>query len=203
MRVFNRITSEAAYFLKHGNPFWRNTKTEKHRGGQQKAWNQSQIDKSQAGLTAAGGYGASAAGVNPAAQFQAIADNPMSATEKSGVLSAAGGPFDALGQKAGERQAATRNSAGYGELLDQLARQKSQAMGTTASSLESEAFKRKMAALGGLGGLYGTNVGAQTNLLRPGSPNFQPGFWQNFLMNAMQGGATVGAAALSGGKGNN
>ena len=168
----------------------------KHRG-QQTQWNQSQINKSNAGLAAAGGYGAAASAANPTAQYQSVYANPMSAEERSGQLSATGGAYDAMAQKAGERVAKTRNTAGYGNMLDELARGKSKAMGEAESGLDTQAFQRKMAALGGLGGLYGTNVNAQTNLLRPGSPNFQPGFWGNLLNTAIGGGATVGAAALS------
>lgn len=167
--------------------------------GQQTQWNKSQIDKSNAGLSAAGGFGGAATGelgyLDPA--FKSIAASPMSAEERAGRLSAAGGAFDAASQKAGERQAATRNSAGYGELLDELARGKSKAMGETEAGLDTEAFNRKMQALRGTQGLYGTNVGAQSELLRPGSPNFQPGFWSNFLNTLIGSGATVGAAALS------
>ena len=167
--------------------------------GDKNAWNKSQIAKSNAGLTAAGGYGGAAGSelgyLTP--QLEGIAANPMSAGEKAGVLSAAGGAYDSLGQKAAERTAKTRNAAGYGELLDELARGKSRSMGETASGLGAEEFRRKMAALGGVQGLYGTNVGAQTNLLRPEQPNFQPGFWSNFLNTLIGGGATVGAAALN------
>lgn len=164
--------------------------------GEKEQWNKSQIAKSNAGLAAAGGYGAAASAANPTAQFQDIANNPMSAAERAGQLSTVGSAYDSLGQKAAERTAATRNSAGYGSLLDELARGKARDMGTANSQLDTEAFNRRMAALGGLGGLYGTNVNAQTNLLRPDSPNFQPGFWGNLLNSAIGGGATVGAAAL-------
>lgn len=169
------------------------------RGENEKAWNRSQIAKSNAGLTAAQGYGAQAAGENPAAQFQALATTPMSAEEKAGRLSATGGAYDAMAEKAGERQARTRNSAGYGSLLDELARGKSRAMGETAGALGGEEFNRRMAALHGMGGIYGTDVGAQTSLLRPGQPVKQPGFWGDFLNTLVQSGAQVGAAALGGG----
>lgn len=164
--------------------------------GQQKQWNQSQIDKSNAGLTAAKGYGTQASGENPASQFQAIADNPMSPEERAGRLSATGSAYDALGEKAGERTAATRNSAGYGALLDELSRGKARDVGTVNSQLDTEAFNRKMAALQGKGQIYGTDVSAQTSLLHPGQPDFQPGFWDRFIMTAMGNAnkaATMGA----------
>src|SRR5216684_6866519 len=137
------------------------------RGENEKAWNQSQIAKSKAGLTAAGGYGTSATGADPTAGYKSLFATPMSAEEKAGRLSATGGAFDAMGEKAGERVAATRNSAGYGSLLDELARGKSRAMGETAGALGGEEFNRRMAALRGLSGVYGTDVGAQTHLLTP------------------------------------
>ena len=162
--------------------------------GQQKQWNQSQIDKSNAGLAAAKGYGTQASGENPASQFQTIADNPMSPEERAGRLSATGSAYDALGEKAGERTAATRNSAGYGALLDELSRGKARDVGTVNSQLDTEAFNRKMAALQGKGQIYGTDVNAQTNLLRPESPNFQPGPWASLLNSVIGGAGAVGAA---------
>lgn len=167
--------------------------------GQQSQWNQSQIDKSNAGLSAAGGYGAAAAGADPTAGYKAIAANPISPEERAGALSAAGGAFDAASQKAGERQAATRNSAGYGALLDELARGKSKAMGETEAGLDATAMHRKMAALNGQANIYGTDVGAQTHLLTPGSPNFQPGFWDRFLMTAMGNANKAAEGAAAGG----
>ena len=171
------------------------------RGENEKAWNKSQIAKSNAGLAAAGGYGGAATGelgyLTP--QFQGIVSQPMSPTERAGRLSATGGAYDAMGQKASERVAKTRNTAGYGEMLDELARGKSRAMGETEAGLDTEAFKRKMGALGAMQGLYGTNVGAQSHLLTPGSPVKEPGFWSSFLGQLLQSGAQVGAAALGGG----
>src|SRR5215472_15219 len=105
--------------------------------GEEKKWNQSQIDKSNAGLAAGQGYGAAAGAERgyllPA--FQNIAANPMSATERAGTLSAAGGAYDAAAQNAAEREARTRNTAGYGELLDELARGRGRQMAQTSASL--------------------------------------------------------------------
>ena len=170
------------------------------RGENEKAWNKSQIAKSNAGLEAGQGYGASAGAERgyllPA--FQNIAANPMSAEERAGTLSAAGGAYDAAAENASERQAKTRNSAGYGDLLDELARGRSRSMAQTSAGLDSEAFKRKMAALGGIGSIYGTDVGAQTHLLTPGQPVKQPGFWDNFILTAM-GNANKAAEGMAGG----
>lgn len=155
--------------------------------GDKNAWNKSQIAKSNAGLAAAGGYGGAAGSElgSLSSGYQGIIANPMSPEERAGVLSAAGGAYDSLGEKASERTAKTRNAAGYGELLDELARGKSRSMGETASGLGTEEFRRKMEALRGVQGLYGTNVEAQTKLLEPGKPDTSPGFWQNFLFTLM------------------
>lgn len=194
MCLSTRVVSEVAGWriVEHRH----NTKTEKHRGENQKAWNQSQIAKSNAGLQAAGGYGTAAAGADPTAGYKGIVANPISETERAGALSAAGSPFGAAAERAGERMSTTRNSAGYGSLLDQLARNQSQAMGQTEAGLQSEAFNRRLQGLKGLQGVYGTNVGAQTSLLRPGQPVQEPRFWDDFLNSLVSGGAQVGAAAL-------
>jgi len=168
------------------------------RGENEKAWNKSQIAKSNAGLQAGQGYGASAGAERgyllPA--YQNIAANPMSAEERAGTLSAAGGAYDAAAENASERQAKTRNSAGYGDLLDELARGRSRSMAQTSAGLDSEAFKRRMAALGGIGSIYGTDVGAQTHLLTPGQPVKEPNFWDQFVLqlmsNAQQAGKGMG-----------
>ena len=105
-----------------------------------------------------------------APQFQSIANNPgLSPADKSAVTSqsqgALGSAFDALQQSAANRLARTRNAAGFGELTDELARQKGIAAGNQAQqnqlAFSNTAFQRKMAALQGLSGLFGMD----TNLL--------------------------------------
>src|SRR5260370_1656441 len=62
-------------------------------------------------------------------QFQSIANNPgLSPADKAAVTAQSQGPlasaFDALQQSAANRPPRTRNSAGFADLTDELARQK-------------------------------------------------------------------------------
>jgi hypothetical protein len=103
-------------------------------------------------------------------QFQSIANNPgLSPADKAAVTAqsqgALGSAFDALQQSAANRAARTRNSAGFADLADELARQKGIAEGNQAQqnqlAFSNNAFQRQMAALQGLSGLFGVD----TNLL--------------------------------------
>ena len=105
-----------------------------------------------------------------APQFQNIANNPgLSAADRAAVTGesqgALGSAFGALQQSATNRAARTRNSAGFGELTDELARQKGIAAGNQAQqnqlAFSNTGFQRQMAALQGLSGLFGVD----TNLL--------------------------------------
>ena len=99
-------------------------------------------------------------------QFQGILNNPgLSAADKAAVTAdsqgAIGSAFDALQQSAQNRLARTRNSAGFSELTDDLARQKGIAEGNQAQqnqlAFSNTAFQRQMAALQGLSGLFGVD----------------------------------------------
>ena len=101
-------------------------------------------------------------------QYQGILNNPgLSAADKSAVtsgsLGALSSAFDALQQSANNRLARTRNSAGFGDLADQLARSQGHQAASTAQQNElafsNTAFKRQMAALQGIAGLYGVDTG--------------------------------------------
>ena len=103
-------------------------------------------------------------------QFQSILNNPgLSPADKAAVTGQSQGSlasaFDSLQQSAQNRLARTRNSAGFGELTDELARQKGIAAGNQAAqnelSFSNTAFQRQMSALQGLSGLFGVD----TNLL--------------------------------------
>jgi hypothetical protein len=103
-------------------------------------------------------------------QFQSILNNPgFSAADKAAITGQSQGAlasaFDSLQQSAANRVARTGNSAGFGELTDELARQKGIAEGNLAQqnqlNFSNTAFQRQMAALQGLSGLYGVD----TNLL--------------------------------------
>jgi hypothetical protein len=106
-------------------------------------------------------------------QFQNILNNPgLSPADKAAVTGQSQGAlasaFDSLQQAAANRAARTRNSAGFGELTDDLARQKGIAEGNQAQqnqlAFTNTAFQRQMAALQGLSGLFGVD----SNLLARG-----------------------------------
>lgn len=99
-------------------------------------------------------------------QFQSILNNPgLSPADKAAVTGQSQGAlasaFDALQQSAQNRLARTRNSAGFGELADQLARQKGIAEAGQAQqnqlAFTNTAFQRQLAALQGLSGLFGVD----------------------------------------------
>src|SRR6266851_7048701 len=103
-------------------------------------------------------------------QFQSILNNPgLSAADKAALTGQSQGSlasaFDALQQSAQNRLARTRNSAGFADLTDELARQKGIASAGQAQqnqlAFSNTAFQRQMAALQGLSGLFGVD----TNLL--------------------------------------
>ena len=103
-------------------------------------------------------------------QFQSILNNPgLSPADKAAITGQSQGAlssaFDALQQSAANRAARTRNAAGFGELADELAREKGIATGNQAAqnqlAFSNTAFQRQMAALQGLSGLFGVD----TNLL--------------------------------------
>jgi hypothetical protein len=97
-------------------------------------------------------------------QYQSILNNPgLSPGDKAAVTGQSQGAlasaFDSLQQSAQNRLARTRNSAGFGELTDELARQKGIAQAGQAQqnqlAFTNTAFQRQMAALQGLSGLFG------------------------------------------------
>ncbi len=114
-------------------------------------------------------------------QYQSILNNPgLSAADKAAVTGQSQGAlssaFDSLQQSAQNRLARTRNSAGFGELTDELARQKGIAEAGQAQknqlAFTNTAFQRQLAALQGLSGLYGIDsnllsrtLGIPANLL--------------------------------------
>ena len=125
---------------------------------QQNAMNQQLYSSGQAyGSQAAAGYQNLLA--NPgytSAQQSAITNLSQSALSSS---------FDALAQNAANRAARTRNSAGYGDLLDSLARTQGQQSANLAQqnqiAFANASKSDTLSALSGLSGLYGTD----TNLL--------------------------------------
>ena len=123
---------------------------------QQNAMNQQLSSSSQSfGSQAASGYQGILA--NPGysqAQQSAITNASQSALASS---------FDALAQNASNRSAQTRNSAGYGELIDSLARTQGQDQANLAQqnqiAFANAAQSNTLSALSGLFGLYGTDAG--------------------------------------------
>jgi hypothetical protein len=123
---------------------------------QQNSMNQQLYGSSRAlGSQAASGYQNLLAnpGYTPAQQ-SAIANLSQSALSSS---------FDALAQNAANRSARTRNSAGYGELIDSLARTQGQDQANLAQqnqiAFANASRSDTLSALSGLSGLYGTNAG--------------------------------------------
>jgi hypothetical protein len=100
-------------------------------------------------------------------QFQSILRNPgLSPADKSAVTAQSQGAlasaFDSLQQAAANRVARTRNSAGFGELADDLARRKGIAAADQWQqdqlAFSNTAFQRQMAALQGLSGIFGVDA---------------------------------------------
>jgi hypothetical protein len=112
-------------------------------------------------------YGSTQAlGSQASAGYQNLLANPgFSDAEKSGISnlsqSALSSSFNALAQNAANRVARTRNSAGYGELVDSLARTQGQDQANLAQqnqiAFASAARQGTLSALSGLSGLYGTD----------------------------------------------
>ncbi len=121
---------------------------------QQNAMNQQLSASAQAlGSQAAAGYQNMLA--NPGytqAEQSAIANTSQSALSSS---------FDALAQNAANRAAQTNNSAGYGSLLDSLAKSQGQNSANLAQqnqiAFANAAQSSTLAALTGLSGLFGTD----------------------------------------------
>ncbi len=114
-------------------------------------------------------YGSSQAlGSQASSGFQNLLANPgYSQAQQSAIAnasqSALSSSFDALAQNAANRAARTRNSAGYGELIDSLARTQGQDQANLAQqnqiAFANASRSDTLSALSGLSGLYGTDTG--------------------------------------------
>jgi hypothetical protein len=102
------------------------------------------------------------------AQYQSLLNNPgYSPADKAAITAQSQGAlssaFDSLQQAAANRVAQTNNSAGYSDLVDDLARQKAQQESSLAQqnqlNFSNTAYQRQMSALQGLSGLYGVDTG--------------------------------------------
>lgn len=133
-------------------------------------------------------------------QYQSILASPgFSDEEKAAItgqsLGALGSAFDALQQRAENRLTRTGNAAGFGETLDELGRERSREESELARQNQidfaNQAFQRQMAALQGIGGLYGVDTGLLSRGL--GIPAELLGV----RANASRGGFNVGAGPFS------
>ena len=123
--------------------------------------------------TMAAGYGASAAAIGAplTKTLQNDVNNPIgfTPTETNNMLVAgeqgAGGAAGGIAGAAGLNAMRTRNSGALSGVLDQNARIKQQQLSENALGVQNESAKlaqaKRASALGGLQGLYGTDVSAQ------------------------------------------
>lgn len=128
-------------------------------------------------------------GSQVAAGYQNLLANPgYTPAEQSAITnttqSALSSSFDALAQNAANRAARTRNSAGYGELIDSLARTQGQDQANLVQqnqiAFANAARSGTLSALSGLSGLYGTDanllgraIGVPAQLLDASARNAQ------------------------------
>ena len=133
---------------------------------------EAQAAQKTAGLNAAGyGAQASAIGAPLTKTLQSDVNNPIgfTPTETNNMLVAgeqgAGGAAGGIAGAAGLNAMRTRNSGALSGVLDQNARIKQQQLSQNALGVENQSAKlaeaKRASALGGLKGLYGTDVGAQ------------------------------------------
>jgi hypothetical protein len=105
-------------------------------------------------------------------QFEGLLNQGYSPEEQAAItgqsMGALGNVYDALRESAANRLARTRNSAGYGENLDEMARQESRDKSGLAQqnqiAFANEQQNRKLEGLQGIASLYGVD----TNLLARG-----------------------------------
>jgi hypothetical protein len=106
-------------------------------------------------------------GSQAASGYQNLLANPgFTDAEKSSITNLSQGAlassFNALAQNAANRAARTRNSAGYGEFIDSLARTQGQDQANLAQqnqiAFANAARSGTLSALSGLSGLYGTDA---------------------------------------------
>jgi hypothetical protein len=111
-------------------------------------------------------------------------------------LGASNTAFDALRQRAANRQAATNNSAGFGDLTAQLGREQAQTDASQAQQNQIEfanqKLKENLAGLSALGQTYGVD----TNLL--GKAMGVPSELLGVRQRASQGSSTGGLGSLFG-----
>ncbi|NDQ58056.1 MAG: hypothetical protein GZ088_13375 [Acidipila sp.] len=105
-------------------------------------------------------------------QFQQMLQQGYSPQQQAAItdqsMGSLGNVYDALRERAGNRLAQTRNSAGYGETLDEMARQEGRDKSGLAQQNQlgfaNEEQQRRLEGLQGIASLYGVD----TNLLGHG-----------------------------------
>ena len=111
-------------------------------------------------------------------------------------MGAANTAFDSLRQRAANRQAATNDTAGYGDTLAQLGRQQAQTDASQAAqnqvTFANQQLKEQMAGLNALGQTYGVD----TNLL--GKAMGVPSELLSVRQRASSGSSTSGLGSLFG-----
>src|ERR1700722_4074362 len=111
-------------------------------------------------------------------------------------MGAANPAFDSLRQRAANRQAATNDTAGYGDTLAQLGRQQAQTDASQAQqnqvTFANQQLKEQMAGLNALGQTYGVD----TNLL--GKAMGVPSELLGVRQRASTGSSTAGLSGLFG-----
>src|ERR1700730_18435642 len=140
-------------------------------------------------------------GSQAAAGYQNMIANPgCTDTEKSAITnlsqSALSSAFDALAQNASTRSARTRNSAGYGDLIDSLARTRGQQQANLSQqdqiAFANAARSDTQSGLSGLSGLYGTDSSLLGKTL-----GLSPSLLDVASRNAANGGFKIGLGPLS------
>ncbi len=138
--------------------------------GQNQAWNQAQINKSNLGIGNAAQLGGQGQGIQstllPA--YQQMLAGPSAAETLNtvgGIGATAGAERDALAR----RSASTGNPAGFAAGLGNLARTQQQ---TTADAMAKLTTSDRDKALGGLSNLYGVDTNTMAALLKPNETQF-------------------------------
>jgi hypothetical protein len=102
-----------------------------------------------------------------AAGYQNLLSNPGYTPQQQAAITnqsmgALGSAFSALASSAANRTARTRNSAGYGDLLDALAREQGRQSASVAQqnqiAFANQSRQDQLSALQGLSGLYGVDT---------------------------------------------
>jgi hypothetical protein len=138
--------------------------------------------------------------------YESILSNPgYTGAQKDAITNATeggiGAAFGAANQSATNTAARTGNAAGLTSQQDALARQRMITSGNAASqnqtNFANDAQKQQMQALGGIGQLYGENLGGANSTLGTLGKNAEtPGFWDQMANSLVSAGGQVGAAAL-------